>query len=51
MHTKKDMDILRLKWTTSKNAHKFYDVLFRGSKKLGVATAVSDRPLSVPGHS
>ena len=31
MHTKKDMDILRLKWTTSKNAHKFYDVLFRGA--------------------
>jgi len=49
MHTKKDMDILRLKWTTSKNAHKFYDVLYRGAIKLGVATAVCDRPLSEPG--
>ena len=51
MVSKKDLDVVRARWTTAANVAKFYDVLFSAAVGLGAAEALPNVTLEREGTS
>ena len=51
MVSKKDLDVVRARWTTAANVAKFYDLLFAAAVSLGAAEALPNVTLDHEGAS
>ena len=51
MVTKKNLDVVRARWSTAENVSKFYDLLYAGALALGAAEAVANATLEREGNS